>query len=101
LKPGGRAVIGELGRFSAWAAWRTVRGWLGNTTWRDTRFWSVAALKALASEAGLTTRRVRGAVFYPPSGVAAAVLERLDPLVGRATTIGAAFIAIDAEKTSA
>jgi 2-polyprenyl-3-methyl-5-hydroxy-6-metoxy-1,4-benzoquinol methylase len=101
LKPGGRAVIGELGRFSAWAAWRTVRSWLGVTTWRNTRFWSVAALNALASEAGLTTRRVRGAVFYPPSGVAAAVLERLDPLVGRATTVGAAFLAIDAEKTGA
>jgi SAM-dependent methyltransferase len=101
LVPGGRAVIAELGRFSTWAAWRSVRGWLGDTTWRNRRFWSLAGLEALASEAGLTTRRVRGAVFYPPSGVAAAALERLDPLVGRATTAGAAFLVIDAEKTGA
>jgi len=28
LKPGGRLVIGELGRWSSWAAIRRVRGWL-------------------------------------------------------------------------
>lgn len=98
LKPGGRIVIGELGRFSTWAAWRRLRGWLGNETWRNTRFWSAATLNGLASEAGVVAGRSMGAVFYPPVGVAAAVLERLDPLLGRATTIGAAFVALDAEK---
>ena len=29
LKPGGRLVIGELGRWSLWAAHRRIRGWLG------------------------------------------------------------------------
>src|SRR5450759_2795555 len=32
LKPGGRLVIGELGRWSFWAAHRRIRGWLGDPT---------------------------------------------------------------------
>jgi ubiquinone/menaquinone biosynthesis C-methylase UbiE len=101
LKPGGRVVIGELGRFSTWAAWRRMRSWLGDTTWRTTRFWSVAALNGLASSAGLTPGRARGAVFFPPAGLAAAALKRIDPLVGRATTAGAAFVALEAQRTGA
>lgn len=101
LKPGGRAIIGELGRFSLWAAWRRVRGWLGDTTWRCTRFWTAASLDALARDAGLTRRREKGAVFYPPAGVAASVLEPLDRLAGRVTTLGAAFGAVDAQKPGA
>ncbi|HSL79259.1 MAG TPA: class I SAM-dependent methyltransferase, partial [Pseudolabrys sp.] len=34
LKPGGRLVIGELGRWSLWAAYRRIRGWLDHPTWR-------------------------------------------------------------------
>lgn len=30
LRPGGRLVIGELGRWNTWAARRRVRGWLGS-----------------------------------------------------------------------
>jgi ubiquinone/menaquinone biosynthesis C-methylase UbiE len=30
LRPGGRLVIGELGRWSLWAAKRRVSGWLGS-----------------------------------------------------------------------
>jgi 2-polyprenyl-3-methyl-5-hydroxy-6-metoxy-1,4-benzoquinol methylase len=98
LKPGGRAVIGDLGRFSAWAAWRRLRGWLGDTSWQRGRFWSAAALGGLVSGAGLTPLRAKGAVFYPPVGAAAAALQRLDPFLGRLTTAGAAFVAIEAKK---
>ena len=38
LKPGGRLVIGGLGRWSTWAASRRVRAWLGNEFWRHARF---------------------------------------------------------------
>ena len=38
LKPGGRLVIGELGRSSFWAAHRRIRGWLGDQTWRVAMF---------------------------------------------------------------
>lgn len=31
LKPGGRLVIGELGRWSLWAAYRRIRGWIGTS----------------------------------------------------------------------
>lgn len=32
LRPGGSFVIGELGRYSTWAVFRRVRGWLGSPT---------------------------------------------------------------------
>ena len=35
LKPGGRLVIGELGKWSTWAAARRVRAWLGSKTSRS------------------------------------------------------------------
>jgi len=98
LRPGGRLVIGELGRWSTWAAWRRIRGWLGSPTWRDTRFWTSAGLRRLASSAGLSPGHVRGAVFYPPLGLAAAALASLDPVLGRGVTIGAAFLAMSATK---
>src|SRR3974377_294729 len=30
LRPGGRLIIGELGKWSAWAAGRRIRAWLGS-----------------------------------------------------------------------
>jgi ubiquinone/menaquinone biosynthesis C-methylase UbiE len=47
LKPGGRIVIGELGRRSLWAAIRRVRGWLGAHTWKTARFRTVGELQRL------------------------------------------------------
>ncbi len=98
LRPGGALVIGELGRWSAWGAWRTLRAWAGSRTWRAARFWSPGELRALFNDAGLVPGRERGAAFYPPLGGAARLLERVDPLLGRATRLGAAFIAIAGRK---
>jgi SAM-dependent methyltransferase len=98
LRPGGRLVVGELGRLSAWAAWRRVRTWLGSTAWRRATFVTSGELRRLAEGAGLVAGRVRGAVFYPPAGLAAWLVAPLDPLLGRATTAGAAFVALAAEK---
>src|SRR3972149_10329185 len=38
LKPAGRLVIGELGRWSWLAAHRRIRGWFGNSTWQAAMF---------------------------------------------------------------
>lgn len=98
LKPGGRLVIGELGRWSLWAAYRRLRGWLGHPTWRAATFRTAGELRELLGAAGLDTIEMRGAVYYPPCGAAARLLARVDPWFGRKTTLGAAFIAVWATK---
>lgn len=98
LKPGGRLVIGELGRWSLWSAIRRVRGWLGAATWRAARFRTVGELGRLVAKHGLSVREMRGSVFYPPSGLAASLIAPIDPWLGRRTTCGAAFLALSATK---
>ena len=93
LRPGGRLVIGELGRRSAWAGLRRVRGRLGSPTWKRARFRTASELRALMSEAGIEVDVMRGAVFYPPIGLFARLLAPADPWLGRHTTAGAAFLA--------
>ena len=97
LRPGGRLVLGELGRWSGWAAIRRVRGWLGSSTWAAARFRTAAEIKTLARQAGLSVTAVRGGVYYPPVGVAARALLPLDSGLGGLTTFSAAFIAVRAE----
>ena len=98
LKPGGRLVIGELGRWSLWAAYRRMRGWLGDPTWRAVRFHTATELRTFVDVAGLCVVEVRGAVHYPPWGLAAQFLAPIDLQLGRSTTLGAAFIAVSATK---
>jgi hypothetical protein len=64
--------------------------------WRETRLGTVT--ERLERAAGLVPERERDAAFYPPLGGAARLLERVDPLLGRATRLGAAFIAIAGRK---
>jgi 2-polyprenyl-3-methyl-5-hydroxy-6-metoxy-1,4-benzoquinol methylase len=96
VRPGGRLILGELGRWSAWAALRRIRAWLGSPTWRRAQFHTAAELRALAEQAGLSVATVRGAVFYPPVGMLARALAPLDLSLGHRTTFGAAFIALSA-----
>ena len=98
LRPGGAVVIGELGRWSLWALRRRIRGWLGNPLWRAARFHTEGELRRLAEGAGLEVRARRGAVFYPPVAALACAMAPLDPWLGRITAIGAAFVALRAEK---
>lgn len=98
LAPGGRLVLGELNRWSAWAAWRRVRAWLGSRTWRSARFRTPAHLCAAVQAAGLEVERVAGAAYYPPVGLWAGALARLDHLPQRVTSFGAAFVAVSARK---
>jgi len=94
LRPGGRLVLGELGRWSTWAAIRRLRGWLGSPTWQAARFRTAKELSALAGQAGLYVTAVRGGVYYPPTGLLARALAPLDHCLGGITSFGAAFIAL-------
>lgn len=98
LRPGGRLVIGDLGRHNLWAASRRVRGWLGSSTWRRAHFWSRAELKRHVTMAGLRNVEIRGAIHYPKSAWAARWLSPVDPWLTRAKAPGAAFLAISADK---
>lgn len=98
LKPGGLLVIGELARWSLWAAHRRTRGWLGEPTWRAAIFRTAAELRGLARAAGLDVAEARGAVHYPPCGLAAQVIAPVDLWIGRQTTLGSTFIAVSATK---
>lgn len=98
LRPGGRLVIGELGKWSTWAAQRRIRAWLGSPIWRRGRFRTAGELRALAGYAGLVPGPVRGAIYYPRWGWAARLLAPWDGRLGRMTTAGAAFIALSAMK---
>jgi SAM-dependent methyltransferase len=98
LKPGGRLILGELGRWTLWAAQRRVKGWLGSKLWRAAHFRSRADLLALATGAGLADAMVTGAVFYPPFGWAARVMAPIDPWLGRWTTRAAAFLVLGATR---
>jgi SAM-dependent methyltransferase len=98
LRPGGHLVIGELGKWSTWAAGRRIRAWLGSRLWRQSRFRTANELRCLAEQAGLVVRMVRGAVYYPRWGFAARFLSPIDPALGLLTTIGAGFVAFSAVK---
>jgi 2-polyprenyl-3-methyl-5-hydroxy-6-metoxy-1,4-benzoquinol methylase len=98
LRPGGRLVLGELGRWSAWAALRRVRGWLGSSTWKTARFRTPHELRVLVRQAGLSVTALRGAVYYPPTDVVARPMAPIDPWLGHVTPFGAAFLALSAVK---
>jgi SAM-dependent methyltransferase len=66
LRPGGRLVVGELGRWSSWAAIRNVRGFLGSAAWCGARFFSLGELRRLLVGVGFVNVQTAGAVFYPP-----------------------------------
>lgn len=101
VRPGGRIIVGELGRWSAWAAERRVRAWLGNRIWRHVRFRTGTELRELAGSTGLLVESPEGAVYYPPCGLAARLMGPSDRRLGRVTSFGAAFLAISARKPMA
>jgi SAM-dependent methyltransferase len=98
LRPGGRLVIGDLGKWNLWAVRRRIRGWFGSKIWRAARFRTAKELAALAEGAGLIVGSTEGAIFFPPWTALARVMAPLDPSLGKVTTFGAAFVAIQATK---
>lgn len=98
LRPGGRLVLGELNRWSSWAALRWAKGLAGSRIWRSTRFRTAAQLRRSITAAGLTVVSVDGAIFYPPLAGAAHLMAPMDLWLGRRTTFGAAFVVVGAVK---
>lgn len=98
LRPGGSFVIGELGRYSSWALLRRVRGWLGSSTWREAHFWTLGELRRLLQQAGFRVTASRACVYYPPFNLAARVLGEYDHAFSFLGQVGAAFVAVRAEK---
>lgn len=98
LRPGGRMVIGELGKWSTWAAARRIRAWLGSRLWRRGRFRTARELRSLAEQAGLIAGPVRGAIYYPRWRPVVALMAPFDAALGRLICIGAAFLALSASK---
>jgi len=98
LRPGGRLVLGDLGKWSLWAASRRVRGWFGAPMWNAARFRSAGELRALVEAAGLHVEQISGAVYYPRCRTIARLIAPVDPRLGELTTAGAAFVALRAGK---
>jgi len=98
LRPAGRLIIGELGKWSSWSAVRRIRAWGGSALWRRARFRTERELRSLGGRAALTVETVRGAIYYPRWRFAARLGSRWDRRLGQLTTIGAAFIALSAVK---
>jgi ubiquinone/menaquinone biosynthesis C-methylase UbiE len=99
LKPGVRLVIGDLGKWSLWAASRRIRGWLGLAPrWNAARFRTAGELRALTEGAQLRVELVSGAVYYPRWRSIARLVAPIDSSLGEITTFGAAFLVIRASK---
>ena len=98
LRPGGRLIIGELGRYSLWALSRRIRGWFGASPWREARFWTISGLRQLVEQADLRAHSARGCVYYPPVEPAARIMEKADHALSRLGSAGAAFLALRADK---
>jgi ubiquinone/menaquinone biosynthesis C-methylase UbiE len=98
LRPGGRLIFADLGKWSLWAVSRRVRGWLGTSPWKAARFRSAGELRALTEAAQLRVEHVSGAVYYPRCRSLARLMAPMDPALGELTTFGAAFIAVLATK---
>ncbi len=96
LRPGGCLILGDLGKWSYWAARRRIRAWFGARLWQGATFRGAGTLRHLAMSAGLRVERVSGAIFFPPWTALARRLARWDAALGRRATIGAAFIALRA-----
>ena len=64
-RPGGTIVLGELNRWSLWAAKRRLAARCRGGLWRRAQFWSRGQLARLAEDAGLMVHALRGAV-HPP-----------------------------------
>lgn len=98
LRRDGRFVIGELHKWSSWAAQRRLRAWFGSALWRRGRFRTAGELRRMATASGLGVETVRGAVYYPRIAPAARLMAPHDARLARLTTFGAAFLALAAVK---
>jgi hypothetical protein len=91
--------VGELSRFSLWAAERRIKGWRGSATWRAAHFTTARELWQLFRDAGAAEISARYGLYLPPWG-RSALLSRAKAIegVGRPLgALGAAFVVTRAE----
>ena len=98
LRPGGTLVMGELGKWSLWAAACHIRAWFGSNLWRRGRSRTGGELRHLGIQARLKPGPVPGSIYHPRWQRAARFLAGYDSSFGRLTTLGAAFLAFSAMK---
>ncbi len=98
VRPGGRIVLGELGRWSLWALERRLRGWVTGSFWSSATFWTAGGLRRLMAGVGLSPGPARGAVYYPRCALGARMVRIVDPWLGRLTPVGAAFLVVAGSK---
>lgn len=83
-RPGDRVVLGELGRWSAWALVRRVHGWLRSGLWANARFRVGSELRRILRAAGLRCGPVYGgvllAVGFIPTGMVKVLGRRFTTL---------------------
>ena len=102
-KPGGRVVIGELARYSLWAAQRRLKGWRGSSTWRNAHFTTAGELRELLERAGAANVETRHGLYLPPWSNRALVTRapKIEQLARRLGPLGAAFVAARGERMPA
>lgn len=100
LRPGGRIVTGELGRYSPWAFARRLKGRVTETAYRQAHFFTRAELGQLLSSVGFRDLRCGSAVFYPPINVRTVIrYGRSFEAIGRwLAPWGGAFLAAVAKR---
>ena len=65
LRPSGRLVIGEIGYWSLWAAWRHF-ALARHPIWREARFRTARELRALTSGRAQSRRAAQFTILHPP-----------------------------------
>lgn len=102
-RPGGRVVVGELARYSLWAAQRRLKGWRGSSTWRNAHFTTAGELRELLERAGAANVETRHGLYLPPWSNRALVTRAatIEKLAQRLGPLGAAFVAARGERKPA
>jgi ubiquinone/menaquinone biosynthesis C-methylase UbiE len=100
LRPGGRLVIGVLGKYSLWAAARRLKSLFAPSIWRRATFFSARELAGLLTAAGAHSFKWKSAIYFPPVD-SSWLLDRFEALegIGQKAFLGlGAFLAVRAEK---
>lgn len=100
LRPGGCLVLGELNRFSLWAAWRRFKGLFRETIYNQAHFWSRRELEKLLRAKGLYSNAVRALLYFPPipSRMFLKSYRFFEAVLGKLLPGTGAFIAVRAER---
>lgn len=100
LRPGGRIVLGELGRYSPWAVIRRLKGLLSKTVYRTAHFFTPSELADLLTGTGFRDVSIRTAVFYPPVNARPALRcgRLIEPIGRRYVPWAGAFLAAAARR---